>query len=181
MTAADIDTFRRVSDAMSKLIADIPADHWQAATPCEEWDVRTLVEHTVGGLMAFVSLSRGGGIPEPEGDILGDHPAGAYRSAAVAFRNEMIQDDFDDRKITMPTGLVNGSELAHIATSESLVHGWDLARATNQEMSTLDDVAQHVLDIRENSPIRFELGDPRPAPAGARAVDRLAAFLGRSV
>ena len=43
-TVADWHT--RALDATGRMVAAIPVDRWQAATPCPEWDVRGLVSHS---------------------------------------------------------------------------------------------------------------------------------------
>ena len=39
--------YRRVLDHFSDLVDSIQADQWTAATPCEGWTVRDLIEHVI--------------------------------------------------------------------------------------------------------------------------------------
>ena len=71
-------------------------------------------------------------------------------------------------------------------TNEGLIHGWDLAHATGQTAAFPEAVAEQTLATvrvtlagRPRDPRGF--GVEQPAPEDAPALDRLAAFLGRSV
>ena len=41
------DRYSRVADAFEARLRAVPADQWDAATPCSEWTVRDLVGHVV--------------------------------------------------------------------------------------------------------------------------------------
>ena len=85
-----------------------------------------------------------------------------------------------------PTGERSGDFLIMMRTTEGLIHGWDLARATSQTPAFPEAIAEQTL-----ASVRLTLAghprDPRgfgveqPVPADAPALDRLAGFLGRSV
>src|SRR6478609_10966461 len=72
-------------DRRVMLIAD---DQWSNPTPDTEWTVRDLVEHLVGEQL-WVPLLLGGSTIEEvgdrfDGDVLGDDPQAAARSASSA-------------------------------------------------------------------------------------------------
>ena len=85
-TVADWHT--RALDAAGRIVAAIPADRWQAATPCPEWDVRGLVSHLVSGNLWAAELGAGATIEQVggrlDGDRLGADPAAAYAASASA-------------------------------------------------------------------------------------------------
>lgn len=92
-----------------------------------------------------------------------------------------------ERTYDSPTGPIPGPALVRLRCAEELIHGWDLARATGQSTDGLPaDLAEEAL-----AGIRGPLGDgpreglpfdpPQPAAEDAPAIDRLAAFCGRSV
>ena len=60
--------------------------NWSAPTPCADWDVRQLVNHVVGEDRWTKPLVNGRTIAEVggslDGDLLGDQPVAAARSAA---------------------------------------------------------------------------------------------------
>jgi uncharacterized protein (TIGR03086 family) len=75
--------------------------------------------------------------------------------------------------------------VVHVRTVETLVHGWDLARATSRQMPFPDELADQELtfsrDLLGHLPEgRQPFGPSRPVAADAPAIDRLAALLGRA-
>jgi len=82
--------------------------------------------------------------------------------------------------VEMPAGLVLG-----ILSIEFLVHAWDFAQATGQQVSVSDELGQHVLGVAEQV-IRPELravvgfGEPVEAGPDAGYLERLIAFTGRT-
>src|SRR5688500_4871326 len=81
-------------DATRVYVAGVREDQWSDSTPCEDWDVRTLVNHLVTGNEWAAELAAGTTIAEVgdrlDGDVLGDDPLAAYdasaRRAAEVFR-----------------------------------------------------------------------------------------------
>jgi uncharacterized protein (TIGR03086 family) len=86
---------------------------------------------------------------------------------------------------TVPAGTLPGSAVVHLRTVEMLVHGWDLARATGQQVPFSDDLAEPELafsgDMLQRLPAgRQPFAPSRPVSGDAPAIDRQAALLGRT-
>jgi len=67
---------------------------------------------------------------------------------------------------------------------ETLVHGWDLARATGQPLAFPDEIVEVEIEISRKlldglPPGRSSFAPPQPVADDAPAIDRLAALLGR--
>ena len=63
-------------------LASVRVDQWENATPCDEWNVRQLVNHIVGGVRNTKVLLEGGESQSSVGvDLLGDNPLGAFDDA----------------------------------------------------------------------------------------------------
>ncbi|HKB30167.1 MAG TPA: maleylpyruvate isomerase N-terminal domain-containing protein [Streptosporangiaceae bacterium] len=74
--AGPADLLARALDATGDLVAGVRDDQWDAPTPCTGWNVRDLVNHVVGGNLAFASLLRGQPPSRPRAaDHLGGDPA----------------------------------------------------------------------------------------------------------
>ncbi len=78
--------------------------------------------------------------------------------------------------------------MRHLRITEHLVHGWDIARATGRRATALlpADLAEQELGfsrIALTDEIRAggSFGPAQPVPDDAPVVDRLAAYLGRTV
>jgi uncharacterized protein (TIGR03086 family) len=176
--------------ATRAVIAGIGSDQWSLPTPCPEWTVEELTAHVIlGNRMAAAAVFAGDAAEFTDqigvGTIDGD-PVAAYDEAAEQLVTAFGADGAMDRMVTIPLGKVPGVVALHLRDTELLVHGWDLARATGQQIDVPVDVAEHELAfsrqaLRQIPPGRSPFGPPRLAPAGASAVDQLAALLGRMV
>ena len=90
-----------------------------APTPCDEWDVRTLMNHMLETQRYFVNSARGEDAslsPNPPA-LLGDDPAAQVQEA----RDDTLRT-FGEPGVIETTGPALG-----IAFSDQLLHGWDLA------------------------------------------------------
>jgi uncharacterized protein (TIGR03086 family) len=84
-----------------------------------------------------------------------------------------------------PLGEASGAERFQIRIYDLLVHGWDLAQATGQPAALPEDLTEQALIfVRAQLSTRPRTGrfaPAQPVADNAPAIDRLAAFLGRSV
>jgi uncharacterized protein (TIGR03086 family) len=181
---ADLDA---AGAAAERVVAGIGAGQWELPTPCDGVDVRSLVSHLVVGNLAFAALVNETAPPDGDADHLGEDPLGAFRASAARLLAALGTPGLGSRTFTLPVGRVPGAELVRIRITEYLGHGWDLARATGQPPGFPDDVAERGLaearrQLRGRSPGEHAgFADEKPVPAGTAAIDRLAAFLGRTV
>src|SRR6266496_3338518 len=84
----------RALQSTGAIVAGTPPDRWHDSTPCQGWDVHTLVNHVVSGNLWAAELAAGATIDDVggrlDGDLLGSDPALSYaesaKSAAAAFR-----------------------------------------------------------------------------------------------
>ena len=131
----------RALEVTGRLVAGIGPDQWNAPTPCEGWDVRTLMNHVVSGNWWAEELAGGKTIEEVgdrlDGDVLGDDPVDAYnrsaKAAAAAFRAPGAME----APCAVSYGPVPGAVYAGHRFIDVLIHGWDLAKGTGQD-TTLD-------------------------------------------
>jgi uncharacterized protein (TIGR03086 family) len=176
----------RVHTSMAALIDSLGEAQWTRATPCPEWDVRSIVHHLVVASLVVASRLRGGPPVDRDADHLGDDPAGAYRTAAVAAEAAFATPGALEGTYPSPLGEVPGTTVLALRIGDNLVHGWDIARATGLPANLPEDVAGAALDrlrtVLGGVPRdgRF-FGAEQAVAAGAPATDRLAAFAGRSV
>ena len=177
-----IDALSQTYDRMHQLVKGVSADQLANATPCREWDVRALLAHTLS-VVSGLSAAAAGSVPAPlhldEGDI-----AGQFRALADASLAAWQAPGVLDREMDGGAGAMPGASYASINTLDTLVHAWDLARATGQDAAVPDALAEHVLGICQAvvTPEARQFAGFDPAvdlPAGAGPTDRLVAFLGR--
>ena len=165
------------------VIAGVGDDQWQLATPCDDYDVRALVNHIVGWIQVFEAGCHGRAFQgDPAAYQSGDDPAGVFRDAADSLVAGWQTYGFD-RPVRVSSGEMPGSMVFNMTVMEYLTHGWDLATATGQPIPYRDEEAADVLARAEQTlPLEYRgdafgqivaIGDDAPA------VHRLVAFLGR--
>jgi uncharacterized protein (TIGR03086 family) len=152
-------------------------DHLEDSTPCDEWDVRTLLNHMLDTQRYFLSSGRGedASPPSPEPpDILSADPAADFENV----QQEMLQV-FSDPEVVEKTGPALG-----IAFADQLVHGWDVARATGQDAHIPESLAQGAYDtIHGKFTDEQRQGMFKPeieVGPDASAQEKLLAYTGRS-
>jgi uncharacterized protein (TIGR03086 family) len=124
--------FDRAQRHFGELVHQVRDDHWRAATPCSDWDVRALVNHLVYEARWAVPLLDGATIEEVgdrfDGDLLGDDPVATYDEALAAARTAVTTPGALDRTVHLSYGdTPAGGYLAQL-TGDFVVHSWDLAR-----------------------------------------------------
>lgn len=194
MTATPLDQLDQlgeVLDEAARLVAGTGDEQWTGPTPCTEWTVRQLVNHMAVGNRLFAGVLAGDQRPLAEicgsatEDQLGADPHGTFRASADAVLTAFRQPGVLEKMVTVPFGTVPGTVALHLRTTEMLVHGWDLARATGQAPRFPDEVVSQELAFTRDAlagvdPARNVFGTPQPVADDAPVLDRLAALLGRT-
>ena len=165
-----------------RLIRGIRADQWTAATPCAEWDLRGLVNHTTWVVSMFGAVTQGHAPPAPDVDQLGDDAGEAFAAVAArtidAWRARGFEGTIKIRAGEMPAAAAFG-----INVFDTFVHGWDVAQSTGQDAQLDDRLCVSLLEFMPSVGSAVRRGDNfGPAfdvPADAPAADRLLGFLGR--
>jgi uncharacterized protein (TIGR03086 family) len=180
-----IEQLDRAIAQTGRVVHAVGPDQLDSRTPCADWDVRSLLEHTVG-VIDRVTATITGGAPEPV-DVSSDLDTfvTAYDRAAAASRAAWHQPGVLDRELTGAFGPSPADRVALLNLADTLVHGWDIARATGQSTDDFDpelaDAAlgfMHAMmkpEFRTGKAFGPEVGVPDDAPV----YDRLAGFAGR--
>jgi uncharacterized protein (TIGR03086 family) len=194
-TAIAVADLNRVLDAYAHLLEGVRPDQWANPTPCASWDVRRLVDHVTTGTRVFAAVANG---ERPEGmeglqqlqalvvPAPDDDPVTSYLDSARQLREAFSRPDFPDGTYPTPAGERGGEFLIQMGLIETLIHGWDLAHATGQIAAFPEAIVEQTLATARVSLAGHPrdnrgFGVEQPAPEDAPAIDRLAAFLGRSV
>ncbi|MGW4637364.1 TIGR03086 family metal-binding protein [Sphaerisporangium sp. NPDC004334] len=182
-----IDQIDRALDMTGAIVKGISDDRLAAPALCPGWDVRTELNHLVGGMRIFAAELTGtdpGGAHED--DWLGADPAAAYALAAGLDRAAWHRPGALDGTARLGFGTVSGPMAALIHLTEVLVHGAGLALATGQERLVEDEPCGELLGVMLG--MDFDafrrpgmFGPPAPAADDAPAHRRLLAFLGRDL
>jgi uncharacterized protein (TIGR03086 family) len=167
----------------------VAADQLDAATPCTEWDVRRVIDHLLAGQAMFAAGPIGGTIAPPTGPppaLVGADPADQYEQARKATIDAYARPGVLQSTMNGSAGEIPATQVLGIAFCDQLVHGWDLARATGQDSTMPDglaDVAWTMLDGRIPDEARGpgqSFGPVVAVPADANAQARLLGYCGRT-
>ena len=160
---------RRGLDQLAGLLEEVPAGAQGDPTPCPEWNVQRLVDHIVAAPTRFARMARGEDVDWSQTPSAGPDPAAQFRTNA----EDLL-------------GAAGGEIPVDWQCAELAVHTWDLATALGRSTDDLDaEVAERGLAFMrasltpDNRSPAF--GPEQPAPDGADAYRRVAAFAGRSV
>lgn len=176
----------RAFNAVGALMAMVLPEQWSAPTPCTDWDVSRLMLHLSGMNLVFTALLLEEPMPpRPADGYVEADPVGVYRDPAAALLSVFAQPGVLARQFEGPMGSARGADRLQIRMYDLLVHGWDLAQATDRPAHLPDDLAEQSLTFARGQvtdlsrPGRF---DPVTAVRDdAPAIERLAAFLGRPI
>jgi uncharacterized protein (TIGR03086 family) len=117
------------------LVEALPDDALDQPTPCEDYTVGALLDHIAGGLVAFhaaaVKKPLPGGASGDASNLAPDWRTRIPRDARA------LADAWDDPTAWTGRTAAGGVELPGevagiVALDELVLHGWDLARATDQ-------------------------------------------------
>jgi uncharacterized protein (TIGR03086 family) len=182
-----LDAFTRVIGEVEAVVGAVRPEQLASPTPCSELAVRALINHLIFENLAHAALADGTAIPSPDQmtDYVGGDHVAAYRDSVRAVRAAFARPGM----VTQRYGPLEapGSMLVQQLIIELVSHGWDLAKATGQRTDLAPDVAEDALTVAR-SWYRDQprgpgnaFGPEQPAPPGASAADRLAAYLGRVI
>jgi uncharacterized protein (TIGR03086 family) len=171
----------RTGDVIAALT---PAD-LDRATPCAEYDVAALRNHVIGWLEVFAA---GAHEQEYEGDptayVAGSDAPASYRAAAAAVLAGWREHGLDRKVRGFSGAMLPGSMIFGMTVMEYLAHGWDLARATDQDPGYAEAAAEFALATAQQillpeyrGPEYF--GAEVPVAPTDPAVDRFVGFMGR--
>jgi uncharacterized protein (TIGR03086 family) len=181
----------RALDLFGGLVAAVGPDQWFLPTPCDAWNVQQLVGHVVSGQRLFARVLVGEPIEAVTTEMRdrsitdgGSDALSAFQASAEELLAAFGNPGALERIVTVPAGTVPGAVAVHLRTTEALVHGWDLARATGLRLDVPADLAESELAFSRPMldripPERRPFGPSRPVGDDAPAIDRLAALLGR--
>jgi uncharacterized protein (TIGR03086 family) len=179
MAAAAAETARVVSGATTASL--------DQTTPCSDWDLRTLLNHTILWT-AYSSERRAHGDSVAEDLMSRDFTADPDYAADYQAQVHKAVTAWSDPKSWEGDRAVMGSatpaaDIAAMLIMETVLHGWDIARAAGQDYNCDDQLAQAVLETVQAQGEMFRqyqgFAAAVPVTADAPAFDRALALSGR--
>ena len=180
----DTSTLESVLRKTGVIVAGVRPDQGELHTPCEDYTVDQLVHHIVSWVQIFANAGAGDPQPEdPEAQVTTDAAAQFEQAAAKAVAGYGKLDD--DAPVTLSSGSMPALASVAMMTGEYLAHGWDLARATGQEVEYTDaeaEVARTGLAPLLSPEYRGKgkpFGDIVEVPDDASGLEKFLGFAGR--
>ena len=124
-----VDLLKAAADQFERIVASVPPQAWDNATPCE-LTVREVVDHTVTGNIFAGRLLAGASASEAtaglDADHLGDDPLFAV-SASCESQSSAFAGADEGRVLHHPSGDISVDTFVRFRLGELVVHAWDLA------------------------------------------------------
>jgi len=167
-------------------VDEVTDDQWARPTPCEQWDVRTLVNHVCGEQLWAPHLVDGETIAQVgdryDGDVLGDDPKGTFRRAVEASTAAFSRADLDEL-VHLSFGDVPCRTYLEQMLTDAEVHGWDLAKALGEDADLEPETASYLLPgiVAQEELLRSSgmFAEPVPVADDADDATKLLGILGR--
>ena len=177
-----IDSFKRAVALFDSVVADVPADAWGNATPCEAWNASELVRHQCGVLDALAGIARSGEVNMPQMADETDDPAARWIETRDGLATALDGADLSAEDQYW-FGPMSFEDFVGMVQWDPLAHSWDLAQSADIAIELPEDLCESSL-ARVKSlgeiPRKWKLiTDEVPVPDGASAAQRYLAYVGR--
>ncbi|GAB3834849.1 TIGR03086 family metal-binding protein [Kribbella italica] len=175
---------RPAGRALTAVVAGITQEDLSRPTPCDKYTVTDLLAHVDEGARGFAAAEEER--PAVEEPLVVGEPGWQETLAA---RVDRLGEAWADPKAWEGTSDLAGlgltkAEWGRIALTELVVHGWDLARATGQEVDLPDETVracfEHVAGFLQEPPVPELWGTPVSVADDAPLLERLVGITGRS-
>lgn len=173
-------------DQARPIISAITTDRYDLPTPCSEWNVRQLINHMIGGLVMFRDVGTAGEAdPALFGaDLIGVDATASFDAAGAAALEAWSAEGKMEGTAKLPFGEFPAAFALQLPAMDMVVHGWDLAKATGQEVDWDGGLVAETRAFCEATFTTAEFRGNDFAPAvevdgDADDLSRLVAFLGR--
>ena len=125
------DTYDRISAGFDARVQGVADDAWESPAPCEGWTAKDIVGHVAGN--AAYAAAGTGFTPTPDSG-----PREAWQEVNAALAAALRDPEKASVAVSSPFGetTVEGF-VQQLLINDTLIHTWDLARATGQD-ETLD-------------------------------------------
>ncbi len=171
----------------AKVVNGVPEGTMDGPTPCPDWDLRTLLNHTI--LWTSYSAER-----RAHGESVAEDLMTKDFTAEPGFREDYARQIGEAVKawadpaawageIGVMGNATPAADVGAMLIMEMLLHGWDVAQATGQEYACDDAVAEALMNTVEAQAELFRkyqgFADVVEVPGDATTFDRALGLSGR--
>ncbi|HVD03576.1 MAG TPA: TIGR03086 family metal-binding protein [Candidatus Dormibacteraeota bacterium] len=172
--------YSRVAAGFRSRLDAVPENRWDAPSPCDEWSARAVVAHSALVHRNVASMVR----PELRQGTVHDDPPTAWHQASDLVAAALDDSGLSGVEVQTRAGHMSFAELvATLLCADTLVHTWDLARATGLDEG-LDPEAvaaayAYLAPRGEQMRVPGGFGPEVDPPPGADPQTRFLCFTGR--
>jgi uncharacterized protein (TIGR03086 family) len=167
-----------------RFIALVTPEQLSLPTVCSEWDVRALLNHTTGVVARLGAAAARTPLAGDRTDWVGTDAGAEFEQVAKVTLSAWSQPGALEGTCGLSFGEMPAEVVAGINFLDTLVHGWDVAKAVGVD-PTLDptlasaalEVAKMVVTDERRGGKGF--GNAIAIAAGSAPTDELVAFVGR--
>jgi uncharacterized protein (TIGR03086 family) len=143
----DLATLATVTSHLSTRLAGIEDEHWRLPTPCDDWDLRGLVDHVTGGNWFTAAVLSGESADCALSETMRRFDP-ASPTAAEAIRAATLQlDAFQEANVLERcsehvAGTIRGREILRLRLHDLIVHVWDIDSSLSTTAKLPRDLAK---------------------------------------
>ena len=172
MTIDQIALWSSAAEAFDTRYQQVKAEHHNLATPCNDFDVATLVDHVIGNQIGI-------------GQIFGStaKEGASWEEARMAMKTAITTPGSLEGSLDHPFfGEITKAQMLIVATNDMLIHTWDLSRAIGVDEILPEQNLQPAIDGIEAFPAHARsaaFAPPLDSNNSASLQDKMLAVAGR--
>ncbi len=180
-----IDALERSWNDGAAIVSRVSAEDLTSPTRCDGWDVKQLLNHTLGECQMMTLVNQGEPAGNVRGDLVGDGVGLGETWARLGAENiASWRASGLDGKRSYFYGTFPAGASAVINLGEVLVHSWDLARGIDADFEVDPELASLVYGLYSAIPLDGMraggmLAAEVPVPTDAPVSERMLGLLGR--
>ena len=175
-----------VVTTLQPVVRSVSDDDMGASTPCTDFDVRAVANHMLGTMEAMrrIGASEPMDAEDPWGTS-GDHMSDQWREDLDRTLNEYAEawSSPEAWEGDVMDGAMPKQAIGDMAFVEAILHGWDLAKGSGQDLQFDVEVVDRALEIMEQigemGRSQGAFGPEVSVPEDAAPFDRVLAQAGR--
>ncbi len=133
-----IDLYAAAVKGTREIIGGVQSSQLGDSTPCSEWNVQALMDHLVGSTGMIWGALAGAAPESPQGSS----PVAAFEAGTAKVLDAAKVPGALEKTVQSPAGEMPGGQFLSIFFMDTLIHGWDLAKATGQSTDMPADLAE---------------------------------------
>lgn len=142
----DIAALSAVTAFLGEQLATIEAAQWSEPTPCDDWDLRALVDHVTGGNWFTVSVLSGAtaddSLHRAREQFAGGSPTTQEAAASASEQVEAFRvPSVLGRTWHHVAGDLTGGEILRLRLHDLIIHAWDISQSLESVAQLPEDLA----------------------------------------